>query len=192
MLRQRLKPEPLRKSEADPAVVRKKHSAPELLDELPDDSDAHLADPVAVRKKAMDFLARREYGRGELENKLCKAGFDAEAVAKALAHLTDEGLQSDERFAESFMQSRINQGKGPVRIRLDLQERGLHSSLIDAVLENCAEDWFRLARAVRQRKFGATLPSDFKERARQMRFLQYRGFEMPHIQAAFGDHGIDG
>ena len=109
MLRQRLKPEPLRKSEADRAVAKKKHSAPELLDELPDDSDAHLADPVAVRKKAMDFLARREYGRGELENKLCKAGFDAEAVAKALAHLTDEGLQSDERFAESFMQSRINQ-----------------------------------------------------------------------------------
>ena len=192
MLRQRLKPEPLRKSEADRAVAKKKHSAPELLDELPDDSDAHLADPVAVRKKAMDFLARREYGRGELEKKLINADYDAVIVAEQVGRLVSEGLQSDERFAESFIQARINQGKGPVRIRLDLQERGLHSSLIDAVLENCAEDWFRLARAVRQRKFGATLPSDFKERARQMRFLQYRGFEMPHIQAAFGDDGIDG
>ena len=191
MLRQRLKPEPLRKSEADRAVAKKKHSAPELLDELPDDSDAHLADPVAVRKKAMDFLARREYGRGELEKKLINADYDAVIVAEQVGRLVSEGLQSDERFAESFIQARINQGKGPVRIRQDLKERGLGAGIIDGALVDCGADWYALARDVRRRKFGGSVPREFKERARQMRFLQYRGFEMAQIQAAVGDDSFD-
>ena len=142
--------------------------------------------PKEIRKKAMDFLARREYGLEELTKKLADKGYKRAAVEDELARLGDEGLQSDTRFTEAFVQSRVNQGKGPVRIRADLGQRGIRDGVIEGALEAAACDWFELAADERRKKFGSAAPADFKEKARQMRFLQYRGFEQDHIQAAVG------
>lgn len=142
------------------------------------------AGPLEARKKAMDYLARREYGRKELCSKLAGAGFEADHVEAAVEQLAAEGLQSDHRFAEAFVQSRINQGKGPVRIRADLSQRGLDDNLIEDVLHESGASWRELAAEVRRKKFGAAEPVNFKDKAKQMRFLQYRGFESGHIQAA--------
>jgi regulatory protein len=57
-------------------------------------------------------------------------------------------------------------------------------TLIDEVLDDRDDDWRSLARTIRQRKFGPDQPRDFREKARQMRFLQYRGFDPDQIQAA--------
>lgn len=141
-------------------------------------------DRTEARKKAMDLLARREHGRAELERKLAAAGFEPEVVADALQQLVEEGLQSDRRFVESFVQSRINQGKGPLRIHADLGQRGIAAGLVDQVLEEAGEDWYALAREARLKKFGRSQPAEYKEKARQMRFLQYRGFEPDQIRAA--------
>jgi regulatory protein len=157
---------------------------------LPEEVDRY-SNPVEARKKAMDYLARREYGRMELVKKLLKFGFEPDVAASAVDQLRDDGLQDDRRFAESFLQSRISQGKGPVRTRLDLGERGLEDALIEDVLDESAENWVELAIEVRRKKFGAAKPRDFKEKARQMRFLQYRGFEPGHIQRALAVHGDD-
>jgi regulatory protein len=144
-----------------------------------------MSDPrTEARKKAMDLLARREHGRAELERKLLAAGFAADVAADALQQLAEEGLQSDRRFVESFVQSRINQGKGPLRIHADLGQRGIASDLVDEVLEEAGEDWYELAREARLKKFGRSQPDGFREKARQMRFLQYRGFEPDQIRAA--------
>ena len=132
----------------------------------------------------MDYLARREHACRELARKLETAGFNADVAADAIQQLTEEGLQSDRRFVESFVQSRISQGKGPVRIYADLGERGIAAGLVDEVLGETGQDWQQLAREIRLKKFGAERPVDFKEKARQMRFLQYRGFESDQIQAA--------
>ena len=134
----------------------------------------------------MDFLARREYGLDELAKKLADKGYKRTVVEDELARLGDEGLQSDSRFAEAFVQSRINQGKGPVRIRAELAQRGIRDGVIEGALEAATCDWFELAGNERRKKFGSAAPADFKEKARQMRFLQYRGFEQDHIQAAVG------
>ena len=149
------------------------------------DGDDRFASPVEARKKAMDFLARREYGQAELIRKLADRGFERGTAEQAVGQLTDEGLQSDARFAESFVQSRINQGKGPVRIRMDLGQRGITDATIEMALEEADPDWRALAREQRRKKFGTAAPADFTEKARQMRFLQYRGFEQDHIQSAF-------
>ena len=132
----------------------------------------------------MDYLARREHGRGELLDKLTRFGFDADVAEDAVTQLVDDGLQSDSRFAEAFVRSRINQGKGPVRIRADLRERGLGGTAIDLALEEAGEDWYALARDVRLKKFGPDTPTEFRDKAKQMRFLQSRGFEPDQIQAA--------
>ena len=115
----------------------------------------------------MDYLACREYGQTELVNKLCNAGFHSDVSASEVERLTEDNLQSDQRFAESFAQSRINQGKGPVRIRQELKERGISATTIDDALIEKDQDWFELAREVRVRKFGQDLPADFAEKARQ-------------------------
>ncbi len=146
--------------------------------------DDRSRDPVAARKKAMDLLARREHTRAELERKLESAGFEADVVAAVTEALDDEGLQSDARFVESFVQSRINQGKGPVRIRAELREKGVAESVTDEAIQAAGVDWPALAAEVRQKKFGSAAPADFKDKSRQMRFLQYRGFESDQIHAA--------
>jgi regulatory protein len=141
-------------------------------------------DAIEARKKAMDLLARREHARAELERKLAAAGFDAEVAADAVEKLAQEGLQSDRRFVESFVQSRISQGKGPMRIHADLGQRGIAAGLVDEVLEQTGEDWYARAREARVKKFGRSRPAEFRDKARQMRFLQYRGFEPDQVQAA--------
>ena len=146
--------------------------------------DAPPDSPGELRARALRLLARREHGRAELEQKLAAAGFDTEVAAGAVEELAEEGLQSDRRFVESFVQSRISQGKGPLRIHADLGQRGIAAVLVDEVLEQTGEDWSALAREARAKKFGRPRPAEFRDKARQMRFLQYRGFEPEQIQAA--------
>ena len=78
-----------------------------------------------------------------------------------------------------------------MRIELDLGERGLDAALVQDVLAESGQDWNELAAEVRRKKFGASLPVDFNRKAKQMRFLQYRGFEQAQIQAAVSSHGDD-
>lgn len=157
------------------------------LRELDADSDElRFASPQEARKKAMDYLARREYGQEELKKKLAGAGFMREATERAVDQLTADGLQDDRRFVDNFIQSRVSKGKGPIRIQTELSQRGIPAGLVNEALEDAAIDWRELARTVRLKKFGAELPQDFKEKARQMRFLQYRGFDPAAVQAGVG------
>ena len=147
-------------------------------------TDDKFSNPTEARKKAMDYLARREHGRAELINKLTKFGFEAATADDAVAELVEDNLQSDQRFVELFIASRISQGKGPIKIRADLRERDIGGGIVDIGLEDSDQDWYASARAVREKKFGLERPSDFNEKARQMRFLQSRGFDTDQIRAA--------
>ena len=136
---------------------------------------------AACRQRAVALLARRDHSRRELERKLEAQGFTPDLVAAALAELERKGLFRAERFAGSFVRSRVAKGQGPVRIRAELAERGVADPSALAAED---VDWVEAARAVRRKRFGAPIPQDFKERARQARFLQYRGFDAAQIQAA--------
>lgn len=93
-----------------------------------------------------------------------------------LDRLQRDGLQSDERFTESFIESRIGKGQGPVRIRRGLQERGIDSELTDRYLEIYASEWRELLAEVHDAKFGHGQVRESKELAKRARFLEYRGF----------------
>lgn len=141
------------------------------------------------RNKAMDLLARREHSAQEMRAKLHAREFDHDDVELAIESLIDEGLLSDARFAEAFVASRIRKGQGPVRIRGELQQRGVTADLIETNLERVRVDWIDMARSVRQRKYGGAYPADYRERARQSRFLQYRGFTGEQIHKALAADG---
>ncbi|MFH6601349.1 recombination regulator RecX [Ectopseudomonas khazarica] len=142
---------------------------------------AILDNPLAVRRAAMDLLARREHGRVELTRKLRKRGAPQELIEAALQRLSEEGLLSEARYLESFVAYRARAGYGPQRIREELGQRGLERGDIDQALRESAIDWFESLRETWQRKFAGQLPMDARERARQGRFLAYRGYSLDMI-----------
>ncbi|MEJ2060989.1 MAG: regulatory protein RecX [Gammaproteobacteria bacterium] len=124
----------------------------------------------------MDLLARREHSRAELRQKLLQRDFDAQEVEDALDGLEADRLLDDARFAESYVHYRRGRGFGPLRIRQELQQRGVGSELIGAYLPARPREWLDDARREYEKKFGSVKVDDFKERARRARFLQGRGF----------------
>jgi regulatory protein len=153
--------------------------------------DEHRAgDPAAVRATAIGLLGRREYARGELAAALQRKGFQPQPIGEALSEMAGEGLLNDNRYAESLVRQLAGRGHGPARVRQALVEAGIAAELITSTLE-AGPDWHQLAAEVRQRKFGAGKPKSWPERARQMRFLQYRGFSTDHIRSALGGSGAD-
>lgn len=139
----------------------------------------------SASEQAVSYLARREHSALELTRKLEKAGFDVVEIEDVLSQLQQANLQSDQRFAESFVSSRINRGYGKVRIRMELKDRGVADELIADSLQQAEVDWFALAAEVRSKRFGEQNPDDFKSRAKQQRFLQYRGFTHDEITESF-------
>jgi len=131
----------------------------------------------------MDFLSRREHSRFELARKLARKGFESTIIDAVLSQLQADNLLSDQRFAESFVHSRINRGYGPLRIRQELRQRGVSDDLSTEALEN-NEDWDELACHVREKRFGESLPKKPQERAKQSHFLYYRGFTSSQIKIA--------
>ena len=138
-----------------------------------DEVDVQLA---VVRNTAVRLLGRREHSRFELERKLGSRGHAQELVERVVGDLADAGLQSDERFAESFVHSALGRGHGPARIRARLRERGVEDDIASANLDLGDDEWRELAtRAVRKR-FGQTPPLDRADWAKRARFLAGRGF----------------
>ena len=163
-------------------------SEPELLtgSEGPDEQSSRDKVPTP-RNQAMNWLARREYSTKELRVRLAARDYESEDIEAAITGLVADGLVSDERFAESFVAARMRKGQGPVRIRMELEQRGVDAATIRFYLEEAGLDWHGLAREVRERKFGQEQPGGFKEKARQMRFLEYRGFRGEHIRSALSE-----
>jgi len=128
---------------------------------------------------ALKMLMRREHSKLELFNKLQLKGYDDEIIDSAITQLTEQNYQSDERFAEAFILMRFNQGKGPVKIASELKLRGISSFNLSDF------DWFKSAKEIRKKKFGDLASSDFKEQAKQKRFLQSRGFSLDQINQSF-------
>lgn len=179
---------------------------------------------VDIRRAAVDLLARREYSRHELREKLirkfcrqspagdfrnassrirsrsCQDAVAIEAqelpaesvlsggpeselqweslIDQQLELLTQENLQSDERFVESFVRGAKNKGHGPHRIRQALQSKRVADVIAEHYLQENDDEWLELARAVYQKKFGTGRPDSYRDKARRQRFMQYRGF--PH------------
>lgn len=145
---------------------------------------------VAVRRTAMDLLARREHGRVELTRKLRQRGAPDELIDTALDRLTEEGLLSESRYL-SFVSYRARSGYGPMRIREELGQRGLQRPDIELALRESGIDWQEQLTDTWRRKFSGHLPIDARERAKQGRFLAYRGYSMEMINRLFSGRSLD-
>lgn len=132
-----------------------------------------------IRRSAMNLLARREHGFDELVRKLGRCFPSAEIIPQ-IECLRNEGLQDDGRFVESYINARKQKGYGPVRLKMELQQRGISCELFEEFLSE-DDDWLAMAIKIRERKFGIESPSDYKQRVKQMRYLMQRGFNNHQI-----------
>jgi regulatory protein len=143
----------------------------------------------ALRERALRLLARREHSRAELARKLqahSRPGDDLEAL---LEDLSRRKLLSDERYAESRAHA-LSRKFGAARIAHELRARGLDKNLADKASETARVTEVERAREIWRRKF-RTAPKTREERAKQMRFLQSRGFSFDAIRAVVVGPGED-
>ena len=138
-----------------------------------------------ARRAALHLLARRAYPETELRARLLQAGFAAEETETAIQFLIHEKLLDDQQYIENYIHYRRRRGFGPLRIQAELARKGLPENAIHALL--CIHDshWQTEARTVWEKRFRHGLPVDFREKARQMRFLQSRGFTQDQIEFIF-------
>lgn len=161
-----------------------------------------------MRWLAFYYLGRREHSQRELRDKLLAKGCKTNAVEALLSEFIAEGYQSDERMTSALIKDGITKKHGIIRIYQTLKKHGLttltSASQINPWIEAHGDffsdliinepppdvsgnaspadtyevDWLQQAVEARVRKYGDSLPTDPKEKARQLRFLQYRGFSM--------------
>jgi len=169
----------------------------------------------SLRERAIQYLARREYSRAELHSKLSRytsndedfdpdfesdSNFDSDSGSQPvdseidlntlLDDLEARDWLSDERAAKQWVRAKGSRF-GTQRIVYDLRQKGISEELIESALPALKEGEFAAAQLVWQKKYGA-LPVDQHEKAKQMRFLQSRGFSMNTIIHLFRNHNFDG
>ena len=168
----------------DPTEPDSLTTPPESLEALNFDDDeqppkAQGLTGSRLRSYAFAVLTRREYSKAELIEKLALYAMDRDEVLKLVDELATQNYQSDQRVAEIMLSSQKRKGKGPNRIKLALKSKKIDSSLIQEELKET--DWNEQAYQLKVKKFGLTVEKEAKLKAKQIRFLMYRGFEMDAI-----------
>ncbi|WP_321324416.1 regulatory protein RecX [Thiomicrorhabdus sp.] len=191
------------KSGADLGIEPSPRSAIEKAEFLPlsseDKSTAELAKKIEA--KAVALLAMREHGSKELKQKLLakfpetselladyaeQPGLVNLLVTDVLTLCQENNWQSDERYVEQAVRNYVDKGHGPQKIRQKLQQACYNNDLISAALDWDESDWAELAQQALEKKYGSCKkPTEQKEQARRMRFLQSRGFAQSTIWKAF-------
>ena len=154
-----------------------------------------------ILHRAVDLLSRREHSHKELHQKLMKKDFASDEILPVLAYLIEKDYLSDERFAQSTLRVRVDKGFGWLYIKNELNQKGVCSTIINELNKNDEIDWYLQAELAYNKRFSTPLVDYYvhenddrnalsknkayqaavKEKAKRMRFLQYRGFSPDQI-----------
>ena len=138
-----------------------------------------------LRAKAQQLLAQREHGTQELIRKLSYKHPDClEWIEEIVAELSESDWLNEVRYVQAFIRKEIALGHGNRHIQQALQQKAANVEVVSQCLQEADVDWLELAVAVRVKKFGAVLPKAASDVAKQMRFLNYRGFDSDTVRFA--------
>ena len=136
---------------------------------------------MSAKSVAVRLLSRREHSAFEIRDKLTKREFDEVEIEQAIIDLEKGGWLSDERFAEAYIRMRQLKGFGPIRISIELNERGVNESIVENYLHAGSEAWQQTLEQQYQKKYKNRSIDDYSDKAKRIRFLQYRGFVLDAI-----------
>jgi len=139
-----------------------------------------------IEAVCLRLLARREHSRRELLDKLALRGFNRDEVEPVIDGMAEQNWQNDERYAECYVRQRIQSGYGPIRIRYELQQRGINDADLDAQAEEQG-GWQNLLLEVYLGKYDDEKSLTQNEWLKRSRFLQQRGFSGEMIKRLFAE-----
>jgi len=136
---------------------------------------------LSAKSVAVRLLSRREHSAYEIRDKLLKRDFDEAEVEQAIIELQKGGWLSDERYAEAYIRMRQQKGFGPIRISMELNERGVKERIIETYMHAGEESWQQTLLKQYQKKYKDKDIEDYSDKAKRIRFMQYRGFTLDMI-----------
>ncbi len=136
---------------------------------------------MSAKSVAVRLLSRREHSALEIRDKLTKREFEHSEIEQAILELVQGGWLSDERFTEAYIRMRQLKGFGPIRISMELNERGIKESIIDEYLHAGDTSWMQTLTEQYRKKYKNKTIEDYNDKAKRIRFLQYRGFSLDKI-----------
>ncbi|MGM8937873.1 regulatory protein RecX [Psychrobacter glaciei] len=196
--------EHLSEPEEDTAAVNQMDNLPSALKAYLRTPEQRQADVDAIKAEsrlrwlAFYYLSRREHGKAELKQKLLDKEQNPAKIDALLEEFEQKGYQSDYRTTLMLIRENIRKGRGRGRIKQEFYRKKMampgnidelidmanaesdeFSEFVDDSVDNLVEgiDWLKLAVAARTKKYGDDIPTEQKAKARQLRFLQYRGFK---------------
>ena len=131
--------------------------------------------------KSIDLLSRREHTLKELMQKLLQRGHFRTDIDEVFAFLVEENYQSDFRAAECIFRNRVSRGYGWLYIKNELKQKGVSSDVVQSIHQEQDTNWYQQVEMTYDKKFSGSPINDQKEKAKRLRFLQYRGFSMDEI-----------
>ena len=133
----------------------------------------------------MRLVARREHTRLELTKKLVVRGFDPDDVDTLLNDFEEKGWLDERRYIDIFL--RVKRCRyGIQKLIRELEVRGISRDLIDEFRPRIQSGELNAARGVWQKRFGVQ-PRNSTELAKQIRFMQSRGFEQEVIKSVVNE-----
>ncbi len=153
-------------------------------------SPKHQTPTLSSKEAAIQLLSRRDHGQYELYQKLALKGYEEADIEAAINFCLDHNYLDDLRYAKSQIRQYVYKGNGERRIRQELNQKRVAESVIDEAMAEEPQDWFELAKMAAEKKFKGIKAKDQKEYAKQVRFMQYRGYSFEQISYAlnFDEH----
>ncbi|ADZ90031.1 regulatory protein RecX [Marinomonas mediterranea] len=136
-------------------------------------------------ENAMLILSQRDHSIREIREKLTKKSPDNEHIEEVITQLIEFNYLNEQRFAQTYIRSKAARLYGQFRIKQELKMKGVDQETISIAFDEEETDWSENAKALRHRKFGEEVPSDFKVKSKQMRYLQSHGFSFDEINYSF-------
>lgn len=133
---------------------------------------------------AVSLLAKKNYASGDMHRQLARLTENRGDIECVLRRLTDNHALDDARLLAYLVDKHVKKLHGPTRIKQEMRQKGFPAALIEQEIANREIDWYQLAKEARTRKFGDALPAELKEKSKQIRHLQYKGFTMDMIVEA--------
>jgi regulatory protein len=135
---------------------------------------------------AVSLLAKKNYASGDMHRQLSRLTESTGDIERVLHRLTDTHVLNDAQLLAYLFDKHVKKMHGPTRIKQEMRQKGFPAVLIEQEIDKSEVDWYQLAKEARFRKFGDALPSEPKEKNKQIRHLQYKGFTMDMIFEALG------
>jgi regulatory protein len=136
----------------------------------------------SIQQICLRLLAMREHSQRELLDKLALRGYSRADVEPIIAEFAEQGWQDNQRFAECYARQRMIKGYGPVRIRYELQQRGIAELDLEQLAEDNVGGWLNSLLQIYENKFDQQPKLSRAEWLKRSRFLQQRGFSHDMIK----------